>query len=154
MSCEISYFSDNYTARFNKVERGDILVSRPSVCLSVRPSVDKIVSALYLPQYWLDPFHICTSYQATSEGVSDVKVIVKFPNSQNAGALVVLSSYTYPIVTSKWNQTLATGWEVKILSHLPKLGSLLYSLYKTPLAQACFPLARPNFHSHWWAGER
>ena len=38
--------------------------------LSVRPSVDKIVSALYLPQYWLNPFHICTSYQPTSVGVS------------------------------------------------------------------------------------
>ena len=36
----------------------------------------------------------------------------------------------------------------------PKLGSLLYSLYKIPLAQACFPLAWPNFHSHWRAGER
>ena len=39
-------------------------VVRPSVC----PSVDKIVSPLYLPQYYLDPFHICTSHQATSEG--------------------------------------------------------------------------------------
>ena len=40
------------------------------------------------------------------------------------------------------------GWETKIFWHSPKLGSLLYSLYKIPLAQACFPLARPNFHSH------
>ena len=46
-----------------------------------------------------------------------------------------------------------TGWETKILWHSPDLGSLLYSLYKIPLAQACFPLARPDFHSHWWAGE-
>ena len=57
---------------------------RPSVCLSVRPcvrpSVDKTVSALYLPQYWSDPFHICTSYQATSEGVLRVRVIAKFQN--------------------------------------------------------------------------
>ena len=37
--------------------------------LSVCPSVDRIVSALYLQQYSSDPFHICTSYQATSEGV-------------------------------------------------------------------------------------
>ena len=47
-----------------------------SVCLSVRPSVcpsvDKIVSALYLQQFSSDPFHICTSYQATKEGVSRV----------------------------------------------------------------------------------
>ena len=30
--------------------------------LSVCPSVDRIVSALYLQQYSSDPFHICTSY--------------------------------------------------------------------------------------------
>ena len=44
----------------------------PSVRPSVYPSVDRIVSALYLQQYLSDPFHICTSYQATSEGVSRV----------------------------------------------------------------------------------
>ena len=42
------------------------------------PSVDRIVSALYLQQYSLDPFHICTSYQATSEGVSHVKFVSKW----------------------------------------------------------------------------
>ena len=40
---------------------------------SVRPSVDRIVSTLYLLQYSLDPFHIYKSDQATSEGVSRVK---------------------------------------------------------------------------------
>ena len=51
-----------YTPRFNDVERGGILVSPcPSVGPSVCPSVDRIVSALYLQQYSLDPFHICTS---------------------------------------------------------------------------------------------
>ena len=49
-----------------------------SICTSVRPSVDRIVSALYLQQYSLDPFHICTSYQATSENVSRVKFVSKF----------------------------------------------------------------------------
>ena len=65
-----------YNPRFNEVERGVYWfhVVRPSV----RPSVDKTVSALYLPQYWSDPFHICTCYQATSEGVSRVRVIAKF----------------------------------------------------------------------------
>ena len=48
--------------------------------LSVCPSVDRIVSALYLQQYSSDPFHICTSYQATSEGVSRVMFISKFKN--------------------------------------------------------------------------
>ena len=46
-----------------------------------------------------------------------------------------------------------TGWETKIYWHSPELSSLLYSLYKIPLAQACFPLTQPNFHSHWRAGE-
>ena len=45
---------------------------RPSVRPPVRPSVDRIMSALYLLQYSPDPFHIHTSYQATSEGVSCV----------------------------------------------------------------------------------
>ena len=53
---------------------------RPSVRLSVCPSVDRIVSALYLQEYSSDPFHICTSYQATSEGVSRVMPISKFKN--------------------------------------------------------------------------
>ena len=42
------------------------------ITLSVCPSVDRIASALYLQQYSSDPFHICTSYQTTSEGVSHV----------------------------------------------------------------------------------
>ena len=50
------------------------------VRLSVCPSVDRIVSALYLQQYSSDPCHIGTSYQATSEGVSRVMVVSKFKN--------------------------------------------------------------------------
>ena len=38
--------------------------------LSVCPSVDRIVSNLYLQQYSSDPFNICASYQATSESVA------------------------------------------------------------------------------------
>ena len=48
------------------------------ITLSVCPSVDRIVSALYLQQYSLDLFHICASYQATSEGVSRVMPVSKF----------------------------------------------------------------------------
>ena len=51
-----------------------------SLCPSVCPSVDRIMSALYLQQYLSDPFHICTSYQATSEGVSLVMFFRKFKN--------------------------------------------------------------------------
>ena len=50
------------------------------ITLSVCPSVDRIVSALYLQQYSSDPFHICTSYQATSEGVLRVMPISKLKN--------------------------------------------------------------------------
>ena len=48
--------------------------------LSVCPSMDRIVSALYFQQYWSDPFHVCTSYQATSEGVSCVTFVSKLKN--------------------------------------------------------------------------
>ena len=59
--------------------KGGILVSPcPSVRPSVCPSVAKIVSALYLQQCSSDPIHICTSYQATKEGVSRVMPVSKF----------------------------------------------------------------------------
>ena len=69
-----------YTARFNKVERGVYWfhLVRLSVCLSV----DIIVSTLYLQQYLSDPFHICTSYQASWEGVLRVMFVSKFENSK------------------------------------------------------------------------
>ena len=62
---------DQCLSNFNEVERGYtaytgfILSDCPSIC----PSVDRIVSALY---HLLDPLHIYTSYQATSEGVSHI----------------------------------------------------------------------------------
>ena len=72
------------TTWFNEVEKGysGFTSVHPSVCLPVCPSlrlsVNKIVSALYLPQYLPDPFHISTTHQATSAGVYCVKVIAKF----------------------------------------------------------------------------
>ena len=66
--------------RFNEVEKG--LYWFHLVHLSVCPSVDRIVSALYPQQYSSDPFHICTSYQLTSEGVSLVMVEI-LANSLN-----------------------------------------------------------------------
>ena len=50
------------------------------ILVSLRPSVPHPVSALYLLQFWLDPFHIYASYQATSEGVSRAKFLAKFQN--------------------------------------------------------------------------
>ena len=61
-----------YPPMLNEVERGYTGFTL-SVRPSVHPSVDRIVSAVYLLQYLPDPFHIYTSYQATSEGVSCVK---------------------------------------------------------------------------------
>ena len=46
-------------------------------CPSLRPSVGRIVSTLYLLQYMPDPFHINTSYQATSDVVLRIKVFKK-----------------------------------------------------------------------------
>ena len=48
--------------------------------IGFRPSVPHPVSALQRLQFWLDPFHIYTFYQATSEGVSRVKFLAKFQN--------------------------------------------------------------------------
>ena len=71
------------------------------------------------------------------------------------------SHYAYKdVIMSATHEQLETwycadaGWKTKILWHSTELGSLSYSLYKIPLVQACFPLAQPNFHSHWRAGER
>ena len=58
-----------------------VFFSKTSLCLSV----DRIVSALYLQQYLSDPFHICTSYQATWEGVSCVIFVWKFKKNWNFG---------------------------------------------------------------------
>ena len=44
------------------------------------PSVNEIMSALYLPQYLLDTFHIYTSYQVASEGVLSVKFVSTLKN--------------------------------------------------------------------------
>ena len=67
----------SYIPRFNEIERGYTGFTL-SVCPSVHPSVDRIVSALYLQQYSWVPFHICTSYWAASEGVWRVKFLSKF----------------------------------------------------------------------------
>ena len=81
--------TDYYTPRFNGVERG--VYWYHLVHLSVCLSVDRTVSALYLQQYSLDPFNICTSYQATSESVSRVMPISK---SKNFGEFFKFVTFT------------------------------------------------------------
>ena len=49
-----------------------------SVHPSVRLSVLHSMSALQCLEFWLDPFHIYTSYQATSEGLSLIKFLQNF----------------------------------------------------------------------------
>ena len=64
-----------------------------------------------------------------------------------------------PVVPGFQCLQVSTGWETKIFWHSPKLCSLLYSLHKIPLAQACFPLgerasasfqacSRSPYHAH------
>ena len=69
----------------------------------------------------------------------------------NPSTCTHLTCPKYHLITPMTSYNLAPGWETKIFWHSPKLGSLLYSLYKIPLAQACFPLAWPNFQWHWRA---
>ena len=68
-----------HTRRFNEVEcgyTGFTLPARPSV----RPSVDGIVSTLYLPQHSPDPFRFYRFYQPTSGVASWFFLIPKFVN--------------------------------------------------------------------------
>ena len=48
--------------------------------LSIHPSVDRIMSALYLPQNLPDLFHVYRHYQPTPEGVSHVESCFVFSN--------------------------------------------------------------------------
>ena len=77
----------NFTNPYKKNNWGSLIITPAStklkggytgITLFVCPSVDRIVPVLYLQQYSLDPFHICTNYQATSEGVSRVMTVSKF----------------------------------------------------------------------------
>ena len=65
----------HYTPLHNEVVGGYI-----GFTPSVRPSVPHPVSALCRLQFWMDPFHIYISSQATSEGVSRLKLLAKFQN--------------------------------------------------------------------------
>ena len=64
---------------------------RPSVC----PSVDRIVSAPYIQQYSPDPFHIYTSYQATLDGVSHVKLFFQNLKIRNFGIFFLICNFDF-----------------------------------------------------------
>ena len=63
-----------------------------SPCPSVLPAYP--VSALYHLQFWLDPFHIYTSYQTTSEGVSPVKLVATL-NNLNFGNIFQICNFDF-----------------------------------------------------------
>ena len=73
----ISVIGNNYTPLFNEVEGGGGILVSP--CLSICSSIcGQNRVPLYLPQYKPHPFHDCTYYQATSEGVSRVEIFLNF----------------------------------------------------------------------------
>ena len=150
--------------------KGGILVSPcPSVRPSVCPSVDRIVSALYLQQYSSDPFHICTSYQATSEGVSHVMPVSTFKNlkfwrSWKGGILVspcchwfqpVLTHYhnDYGIFTGisyfNQNQIFGTGIENWELSWCQLCHHWWY--WRLSLWQSPVPPVKTKLVSWWFS---
>ena len=112
---------------------------RLSVRPSVRPSVDKIVSALYLPKYSPDPFHMCTSYQATSEGVCRVKIIAKLKN-MNFWQFFVICNFDFVLLWHGiWYESIVwvimgrRGYSqnavVLVEWGIPQLSSKLHSLH-------------------------
>ena len=159
LSAELS--TNFYTPCFNEVERGYAGFTS-SIRLSVRPSVHlsvrgQIFSALYLPQYLPDPFHICTSYQATSEGVSHVKFIVKFQNlifwqffgTCNFDFVLLWHGMWYEsivwVIMGRWEYSQNAGILVVLVCFCHSELIILYRFY-TPYMQSM----EPGDNIHWW----
>ena len=66
-----------YTRRATKLLGGILVWLHQSVCRAGRPA-SRLPSVVL--QFLLDPFHIYTSYQTTSAGMSHVKFLAKFKN--------------------------------------------------------------------------
>ena len=109
--------------------------------------------------YFMYVIHIWYSYWLSHESQCKPAEYVQ------ASQISALPLNSLPYSTLRHGRLRADSWfanfvtmslqagQQKFFWHLPELGSLLYSLYKIPLTQACFPLAWPNFHSYWRAGE-
>ena len=72
-----------------------------SVRPSIRPSVLHPVSTLKRLQFWLDPFHIYTSYEATSEGVLCVQFLEKISKFEYLANFCYLQLWLCFVLT--WN---------------------------------------------------
>ena len=82
-----------YTHRWREVGRGILIhLVRPPVS----PSVDRIESALYVPQCLPNPFQFDPSYQQIAEGVSRVEFLRTFQNS--IGLCIFFTKWGYPRV--------------------------------------------------------
>ena len=111
-----------------------------SVCLSM----DRIMSALYLQQYLSDPFHICTSYQATCEGVS--RVMFVWMNSLNLQLWLCLLLTWDPMWLNSMGNHAAVG--VSSESRRSSCSSLCY----WPFVQGIHWLPVNSPHKGQWCG--
>ena len=66
-----------YSYTPHSMKLGILISPCPSVSPSLRPSVGRIMSTLYLLQYLPELYHIYTSYQATSDVVLRIKFLKK-----------------------------------------------------------------------------
>ena len=93
----LSFQCNNGTSLFIPTASTKLKGGYTGFTLSICLSVDRIVSALYLQQYSFDTFHTCTSYQATSEGVSHVKFVSKLWNFGKFFKFVTLILSTFDV---------------------------------------------------------
>ena len=98
----------------------------PSVRPSVHPSVPHPVSAPWCIHFWLDPFHIYTSYQATSEGVSCLQFLAKLKNL-NFGQIFIICNFDFVVFwLGIWCESLV--WAVMGRRGVPQNAGILVVL--------------------------
>ena len=114
-------FSYHYYPRFKEVERRAYWFHL--VHLSVSPSLDGIVSTLYLPQYSSDAFYFHTSYQPTS---GNVLCVMCFNNST---IWIFVDFFTSGCWTHPMTLTYDPWWP---LSMAPSMILALHCVYFSP----------------------
>ena len=116
------------------------------VHLSVCPSVDRILSNLYLQQYSSDPFHICTSFQATSEGVTRIMFISKFKHLK-FWQILKICSFDFVFFWLRIEYDSVVYWYIPNSGHLfiKLLYSESYDHHGIPNHQGAISIQRPLF---------